>query len=417
MEFQLSQLRSLIKHAYTNVPYYRRRFDARGVNPDKVRDVSDLHVLPYLTKQDIRDHLEDLVARNVAFSNLSIVTTSGTTSIPMKLYVDESVLKPTELAYITTLWNRVGYKFDDRSVVLRGVVPRNGMFEFDEVNNQLILSSFIMTDENLDLYVRLIRQFKPKFIQAYPSSMFILARFIEKKSLPPFRSVKALLLASEPIYPFQRKLMEEVLQCRVFSWYGHTEQAVLAGECECSQFYHLFSEYGVTELVGRDGESIAEEDEDGEIVATGFVNWAVPLIRYRTGDIGSYASEKCPCGRHYVLLKKVEGRVQELVVAADESLVPLGTAICAIHDAEWAMVKQIQFLQEKPGELLIRVVKDHNYAESRVRSYVLELLQKRLGKAFKLKVDVVKEIQRTRMGKNRYVVQKLPIDFVNHQNV
>jgi len=414
-EYQMEQLSKLLHHAYENVPYYRRIFDERGLKPKDIQDLSDLKKLPFLTKEIIQENLKDLVARNYTRSKLQYITTGGSTGIPLGFYSERGVSEARERAFILSLWNRVCFKMGDKCIVLRGNVVRSAdkgtFWEYDPVNKHLILSSYHMTDETLPVYIAKIREIKPDFIQAYPSAITILARYIKENNLEPFPTVKALLCGSENLYSWQRDLLETAFQCRVYSWYGHTEMAVLAGECEKSTFYHIQPEYGIVELIGKDGVNVTSENEVGEIVATGFNNFILPFIRYKTMDIGVYTAKKCDCGRKYSLLKKVEGRLQEFIVANDGSLIPLGPVIFGIHDMGWTKVKQIQFLQELPGELEIRVVKDPFYSDTEIKSFVLKLFIARLKGQFKLNFTLVDHIPRTKSGKYRFLIQKLPIEF------
>lgn len=412
-EYQLTELRKLIQHAYTNVPYYRRLFDSCHLTPNDIKGVEDLRQLPCLTREDVVSNREGLVAENVATSKLSLLGTGGTTGLPLKFYADESVFNPLESAFITCLWNRVGYRFGDKYVVF-GELPPPKLFAFDPNYRLLRFSTFAMTSENLPTYMKLIREFQPKFILATPSALFLLGRFMKDNGVAPFPTVKALLLASERVYDFQRMLLEDVLKCRVFSWYGHRERTVCAGECECSTDYHIYPEYGITELVGRDGETVTEDSEPGEIVGTGFLNWVAPFIRYRTGDVAAYTSKKCRCGRNYRLLKSVEGRTQEYLVARDGSLLTFASLFAAYSiDVGWTdqRIKQIQFLQEAAGEIVIRVVKYPTSTDAEVRKYLLEWANRRLTAFKKAKVDIVKEIPLTQAGKRLYYIQKLHVQL------
>ena len=418
-EYQMQQLSKLLHHAYENVPYYRKVFDERGLRPKDVQDFSDLQKLPSLTKEIIRDNFNDLKATNYPQEKLEYVTTGGSTGVPLGLYYERGVSRAQEWAFMKTQWDRVGYRFRDKCVVLRDYVVKSAnkgkFWESALFGRWLILSSYHMTDETLPKYIDKIRKFKPKFIQAYPSAITILARFMRENDVKPFPTVKAILCSSENLYSWQRDLLEEVFQCRVYSWYGHTERAVLAGECEKSIYYHVFPEYGFVELIGKDGKPVTNQDEIGEIVATGLNNLFMPLIRYRTADLGIYAGYGCECGRNYPLLNRVEGRLQEFIVANDGSLISLGAIIGGIHEAEWTKVKQTQFLQEIPGELVIKVVKDPSYSNAEVEAYVLRLFKARLEGRCKLSVKFVDHIPRTRRGKYRFLIQELPIKFGHYE--
>lgn len=414
-EYQLQQLNRLLNHAYENVPYYRRVFDERGLKPKDIQDSRDLQKLPYLTKEIIQNNINDLKARNFPEKKFEYVTTGGSTGFPLGFYYEKGVSRTIEMAFMKTQWERVGYRFRDKCVVLRGNVVKSAdkgkFWESAMFGRWLILSSYHMTDESLPKYIDRILKFKPKFIQAYPSAITILARFMKENNITSFPTVKALLLGSENLYSWQRELLEEVFQCRVYSWYGHTEMTVLAGECEVNSYYHIFPEYGVVELIDSDSNPVIQDGEMGEIVATGLNNFAMPLIRYRTTDLAIFSNSKCECGRNYSLLKGVEGRLQEFIVAKDGSMIPLGPAIFGIHDAEWAKVKQIQFLQDTPGELEIRVVKAPFYSDTEIESYILKLFKARLEGRCKLNVKFVDHIPLTKSGKYRFLIQRLPIEF------
>ncbi len=161
-----------------------------------------------------------------------------------------------------TQWDRVGYRFTDRCVVLRGGYiigsAKNGVYWKKTLGGRwLLMSSHHMTEETLPAYIDRIRRFKPRFIQGYPpSTAVILARYMREHGIEPISTVKAVLCGSENLYPWQRDLLTEVFGCRVFSWYGNSEQTVLAGECEESTHYHIFPEYGIVELIGRDGRPV-----------------------------------------------------------------------------------------------------------------------------------------------------------------
>jgi len=128
-------------------------------------------------------------------------------------------------------------------------------------------------------------------------------------------------------------------------------------------------------------------------------------------DMAVLANSKCECGRNYSLLKKVEGRLQEFIMANDSSLIALGPVIFGIHDTEWTKIKQIQFLQEVPGELVIQIVKAPFYSDTEIELYVLRLFNARLKGRCKLFVRFVKYIPSTKSGKYRFLIQKLPIKF------
>ncbi len=411
-EYQMQQLKRILYHAYESVPYYRRVFEERGLKPKDIQDFDDLRKLPCLTKAIIRENLSDLIARNYPKSRIQYVTSGGSTGIPLEFCWERGVTDSKEHAFITTLWNRVGFKIGDRCIVLRGNVvysANEGKFwEYDPLKKNLILSSYHMTDEMLPNYIAKIRQFRPDFIQAYPSAITILARFMKKNNIEPFPTVKAILCASENLYPWQRELLEEVMKCRIWSFYGHSERVALAGECEVSTYYHIFPEYGYLELIGNDGNEVTRDRETGEIVATGFNNFICPFIRYRTMDLAVASNTKCKCGRNYPLLKRVEGRLQEFFVDKTGSLI---TFTCS-HKALWNVKEKInayQYVQNEPGKVLLNIDAKSKFSISDIDSVKKTFLH--FYPRLNIETKFAHHIPRTKGGKFRFLVQKLPIEF------
>ena len=412
LAYQAEALSRLLDHAYENVPYYRRIFDERGLVPADIRTPGDLALLPFLTKEIVQANLADLKARNYPESAFEYVRTSGSTGTPMGFYYERGTSRAKEWAFMKVQWDRVGYRFTDRCVVLRGHVVnpasdgacwRKALF-----GRWLIMSSHLMTDETLPSYIDRIRRFRPRFIHAYPSTAVILARYMREHGVEAFPTVQAVLCGSENLYPWQRSLLAEVFECRVFSWYGNSEQTVLAGECEESAHYHIFPEYGVVELIGQDGLPVEGPGAMGEVVATNLTNFVCPLIRYRTMDVAVATDERCSCGRQYPLLERVEGRLQEFIVTRSGHLISV-TPI-NYESGAFERIRQFQMCQEEMGELIMRIVRKPTYTDEDTRQLIHEL-RWQLGDEVNVHIRFVDEIPRTRGGKFRYLIQKLPIEI------
>ncbi len=409
--YQAEALSHLLDHAYENVPYYRRIFDERGLIPTDIQTPGDLALLPFLTKENIQTNIADLKARNYPESAFEYVTTGGSTGIPVGFYYERGVSRAKEWAFMKTQWDRVGYRFTDRCVVLRGYIvgsAEDGVYwKKALLGRWLLMSSHHMTEETLPAYIDRIRRFHPRFIQAYPSMAVILARYMREHDIAPFSTVKAVLCGSENLYPWQRSLLSEAFGCRVFSWYGNSEQTVLAGECEESTHYHIFPEYGIVELIGPDGRPIERAGETGEVVTTSLINPIFPLIRYRTMDVAILGNGSCSCGRNYLLFERVEGRLQEFIVTKDRRLISM-TAV-NMHSGVFDNIAQFQFYQREEGKILMRIVRRPGYTGADTEQILRELERK-----FEGSVDVVirfvGKIPRTRRGKYQFLIQDLPLD-------
>ena len=151
------------------------------------------------------------------------------------------------------------------------------------------------------------------------------------------------------------------------------------------------------ELIDEDGKIITHEGKQGEIVGTGLTNDIFPLIRYRTGDMGVYTSHLCPCGRHYPLLMKIEGRTQEFIINKIGDKLPM-TGMYGIIPNSSNFVKEYQFFQREPGELILKIVRYNGFSDKDEHLIVQRLL-KTLGPEFQIVVEYVDTVKRTPAGK------------------
>jgi phenylacetate-CoA ligase len=418
-EYQIQQLSKLLFHAYTNVPYYRRVFDERGLKPKDIRNLDDLRKLPYLTKDIIRENLNELIATNYPKHKFQFVTTGGSTGIPMGLYIERGRTEAMDLAFMLIQWNMVGLSRGDRRVVLRGNVIQSAdkrkFWDHKPMSKKLILSSYHITDETLPKYIEKIQKFKPAFIQAYPSAISILGRYMKEYNVEPFPTVKAIACDSEILYPWQSEMLKNVFQCQVYDFYGHAERAVMAGQCGKGCCYHIFPEYGITEIIGNDSEPVIDENGIGEIVATGLNNFIFPLIRYRTMDLAVPTSAKCECGRNSALLKRIEGRLQQLIVSKTKNLIPL-TGAYGLVAMSSENIKENQFYQDTEGEVILNIVKGGNFTDRDTKKIQNNFL-KRFGDQFNLTICFVDFIPRMQNGKFPILIQKLPNEFWKRENL
>ncbi|MFA5070040.1 MAG: phenylacetate--CoA ligase family protein [Patescibacteria group bacterium] len=415
-EYQLSNLKRIIKHAYDNIPYYNRVFKENAIKPEDIKNLEDIKKIPFLNKEIVRKNLSDLIARNVAKKDTEYVTTGGSTAIPVGLFIEKKT-NLIRFAFEWRAWNWMDYHFREPCVVLRGRVLKNRISLYDPVNNYLILSAYKMTEDNLKKYLDLINGFRPKIIRAYPSSATVLARYIKEKKIKFNQEgfLKAISTSSENLYDSQRNFLEQAYRCKVFDKYGNSEQATILGECAKHEGYHDFMEYSLTELVDTKGNDIKEEGGSGEIVSTVFTNRAMPLIRYRSEDLATYTNKLCSCGRKLKLYSEIIGRKQEMIITKLGNLITMTALIFATHSPIFKNVKQFQFIQNEPGKLLLKIIKNDSYAREDTNT-ILQELENKLEKQLTIQLQFVNEIPLTPRGKYRFLIQNLPIDtFENHE--
>ena len=404
-EYQLSEIKRIVAHAYYNTKGYRRLYDQAGVHPDDIKTPDDIRKFPFVEKEMIRDHLEDFSA---PIEERTYVTTGGSTGIPFGFYREPKAFAK-ELASKAHQYARVGWKEGDRQIVFRGLpIHSPDHMVFVPEFNELRCSSYHLVPEWMEVYCQKAWEYRPDWIRCYPSSGYIFAHFLKEtgRSFPP---IKGLLCASENLYDFQKALFHEVFHARVFSHYGHYELAALAGFCEYEDTYHVLPQYGYVELIGTDGEPIKEPGKMGEIVATSFIIHATPFIRYRTRDFATLKGWECPfCERPYQIWEKIDGRLQEFIVTGTGRLISM-TAI-NFHDDIFDHIKQFQFYQEEKGKVTFCYIPKPTLNNSILQDVRRRLLVK-LGDDVELELKAVNDIPLTPRGKHRFLIQKLHIEF------
>ena len=405
-EYQLQELSKLLLHAYENVPYYTKVFDKLGLKPKDIKSVQNLQKLPFLKKTIINKNIEDLKAANYHERKFEYTYTGGSTGEPLKFYTEKGVWLSLLTAYGKILMDWTGCSYFDKSVFITG---RDTPWKYQFFGRMLVLSSFYMNETYMPQFIEKIRKLKPKYITTYPSAITFLARYMQKNNIEYFPSVKAVIFHAETLYSWQRKLVEEVFRCRVYDNYGLREQTVIGGTCGHTNYYHMFPEYGVLELVDKEGKPITKEGEIGEIVGTGFHTYIFPFIRYKTGDLGVYTKKKCECGRNYPLLERIEGRLQDFVISKTKKLVPF-TRFQHLAAESSDNIEGSQFYQDKEGELVLNIVKTKNYTDADTQT-LQKNFNKFLGNEFDLLIRFVDEIPLSNRGKCQFLIQKLPIEF------
>jgi len=403
-EYQVLHLRKILEHCAAHVPYYRDLFRKAGFDPGAVRKLEDISALPTLDKEIVRSRLQELLASNIQPSERLYFTTGGTTAEPLGLYAPKEA-GWRERAFMETQWARIGYRTTDLRAMLKGwVVNNRSRWRYDANEHSLIFSNYHMTPEMVRRYADVIKRRRVSFLHAYPSAAMNFARLLEESNTPPPR-FKAILLGSESIYPGQRERIEGFFGCRVYSWYGHSEDTVLAGECEVSANYHIFPEYSFVEVLKEDGSAATEEGESGELVGTTLYNRVMPLLRYRTGDWAVVGPKNCACGRHYRLLSATQGRRQEVLVGKLDNLISF-TAL-NMHSPVLDNVWQFQFHQREKGKAELRVVRKPSYSERDSRA-ILAAFGEKMGDTIDLHLTFADELSLTERGKFRLIVQNIP---------
>jgi phenylacetate-CoA ligase len=409
VRYQDERLREMVHHAYETVPYYRRLFDGEGLTPADIQTHADLPRLPLLTKEILKANFDDLRSRSFPRASLSDGHTSGTTGTPMEVLYDGSMMAMTYAALDRQYrWAGVNLeRFGDRVAVLRGniIVPltrsKPPFWRMNWYHNQLLLSNFHMSPENLPAYFEKLRRFRPAVLDGYPSSVYVLAKVLLNRDerLP----LKAVLTSSETLFDFQREAMEEAFQCRVFDYYGAAERVVFAAECEAHQGHHLLPEYGITEIVDSDGKPVPDGQE-GLMVGTSLQNFGMPLLRYATNDRTAIKTGECACGRPFPLMEDVTTKAEDLVLLPDGRFI--SPSVLTHPFKPLNAIDGSQIVQTDRDRLVIRIVPRADYSEADSEQ-LIGALKARLGQGMRVELEFVDELPKTASGKFKWVVSEV----------
>jgi phenylacetate-CoA ligase len=410
--YQLNKLHEILKLAYQKTGYYRRLFDSIGFYPNDLHCLEDMNELPTIDKQTVVNNLSDMCTRSIKTVDVDFTSTGGTSGTPIRFYINAD-RSSIEYAYLTKSWERTGYRLGMPMVVLRSRVVQpdgNGLrHEYDPLLRHHYYSNFHMSEDNMARYLEHIATIGPCFLHVYPSSVAALARHILRKGVQPPKNIRGIIAESEIVYPEQRRMVEDVFGCRCFSCYGHSEKLVLAAECEHSNDYHVWPAYGYFELLDENGKSVTKPGQKGEIVGTGFINTVMPFIRYRTGDCATYVNDHCrACGREHIIIREIQGhRTQEVLIALDGS--EISWTALNMHDDTFLGVKQFQFMQEKPGRAVLRLVPADGFVEEDINR-IHRNLGKKLEGRINFTIELVDSIALSARGKAVYVDQRISSD-------
>jgi len=408
LDKQNEKLRLLIAHAYEQVPYYREIMDEKSLKPSDFKNISDISKLPVLNKETVRKRQKDLMARNASRRKLKMGHTSGTTGSPLEVWWDI----PSILISTATLWRFRGWaglRYGDPFVTVTGnvIVPlaqKNPPFwRYNKFQNQLLVSSFHLTEQNIDVVLAKIRAFKPKAIDAYPSTAFILAKRLLDSS--ETLHLNSIITSSETLYTHQRELIEKGFGCRVYDFYASAERVVFATECEHHTGHHVYPEYGITEIVDARGNPCSV-GITGRVIGTGLENFAMPLLRYEIGDMTNWTNICCPCGRNGMpMFSPITTKAEDMLVLSDGRII--SPSILTHPFKPMHNIFESQIIQEEKDRIRILIVPRSKFSANDEKILV-GALKERLGSLIKIEIELVSNIPRTSGGKLRWVISKVP---------
>lgn len=371
-----------------------------------------LERLPLMSKEDVKRGPERYVNSGLAAHRRLPMFTGGSTSIPMRFYLQRGVSRAKELAAFDFMAERFGTDGPGVVLALRGQSVPEGrskrLWMYEPIKRHLILSSDHLEPAYMRQYVEALQTWQPRYVQAFPSALYPIVLWLRENGRENLLDgVRSVTLYSESVYEHHMAAFKQFFRCPVVVHYGHTERAVFALTLPNDPRYHVLGHYGYAELIDAAGQPVTEPGRVGEIVATSFDNQAMPFVRYRTGDYAVLGSNPNLAMEGSMVLDRIEGRIQEYVVCADHRLVTV-TTLGAAHIREFELCSRIQYEQSEPGHLKVRVV-SLRALEPPQKQRICEAIEAKTQGGCRVALEEVDFIELTQRGKQRLLIQGLDL--------
>lgn len=401
---------SLLRHCYHNVPYYRQLFDAESVMLSEIdRDpFVALQALPFLTKEIIRARSDELTSRDLGKRTWFYNTSGGSTGEPVRFIQDQEYASKSQALKLLYA-HRIGKLPCESELRIWG--SERDIFQGtasirSRLGNALTRTSYVnafrMTPEVMRDAIERINAQRPKLIVAYAQAMYELATFAQRENLRVVPQ-RAIMTSAGTLYNFMRTKISEVFGCPVYNRYGSREVGDIA--CERLDADGLFvAPWGTfVEIIDERGNPVPPGVE-GEIVVTSLINFAMPLLRYRIGDRGSFL-EPSPYSTTGQVLKSVSGRVVDSFITRDGTIVDGEYFTHLMYFRPWVL--KFQVVQETVDEIVFRVVPTDVEAPLAELDEIISKTHLVMGDRVKVTFNFMNDISPADSGKYRYTISKV----------
>jgi phenylacetate-CoA ligase len=403
IEYRDERLRRLVAHCYQNVPYYRGEMEARHLAPADIQRASDLVKLPILTKEILRVHSTDLLARTIPSKSISWTRTGGTTGEPIRVAKTRECHAWQGMCFERGLeWG--GLRFDRARVVIFGGSLGLGQPSATQrvarlLRGDLFVPAFELRSDTAQRYVSAIRDSGVRFAVGYASALYSLARLTEDTG--KHIRFDAVFPTAELLLPEWESVIRRAFQCAVLPFYGSGEVNSLGFSRSGAPGYSIPEEHAVIETVTGEGE--ANLVGDGAFLVTDLDNYAMPLLRYRNGDAGKI-SECNGSSSPFSQIERLDGRSNSFLMTDKGSLISgvIGTHV--FREVPGA-VKTYQVIQEEPRRIVIKIVETPAFTDAHER-LIVGLLTRYLGPEMKIDVEKVPSIPIPPSGKAVFVINR-----------
>ena len=323
-EIQDEKLVKQVKHAWDNVPYYRKKMEEKGLTPEDIKGTEDLHKLPFISKADLRESYPYGLLGVPLKDCVRIQSTSGTTGKRVVAFYTQHDIDLWEDCCARAI-TAAGGTDEDVCQVSYGYELFTGGPGLNGGSHKVGCLTIPTSSGNTDRQIMFIRDLSTTILCCTPSyAAFLGERMKEMGMGPDDIPLKAGIFGAEAWSEEMRRDIQNNLGIKAYDIYGLTELSGpgVAFECSAQNGMHINEDHFIAEIIDPDTEEVLPEGTEGELVFTAIDKEAFPLLRYRTRDICCLTREKCPCGRTHVRMAKPKGRSDDMLIIRGVNVFP-----------------------------------------------------------------------------------------------
>ena len=324
LAWQNERLVAQVRHVYDSVPYYRAKMDEKGVKPEDIHGVEDLHLLPFLSKADLRDGYPYGLLGTPLRDVVRIHSTSGTTGRRVVAFYTQADIDLWEDCCARAIMAAGGTN-EDVVQVAYGYGLFTGGSGLHGGAHKVGAMTLPMSSGNTERQIQFMQDLHSTILCCTPSYAAYIGETIHEMGLSPDDlDLKAGIFGAEPWTEEMRRDIEKSLGIKAYDIYGLTETSGpgVAFECSAQNGMHINEDHFIAEIIDPDTGEVLPEGSKGELVFTALTKQAFPLLRYRTRDITVLRREKCSCGRTHVKMAKPMGRSDDMLIIRGVNVFP-----------------------------------------------------------------------------------------------
>ena len=320
---QSERLVKQVKHVWDNVPYYRAKMEEKGVTPDDIKGIEDLHKLPFLTKDDLRDAYPYGLVGKPLKDCVRIQSTSGTTGRRVVAFYTQADIDLWEDCCARAI-TAVGGTDEDVVQVAYGYGLFTGGPGLNGGSHKVGCLTVPMSSGNTDRQLQFMTDLQSTIICCTPSYAAYLGESIEERGIKDQIKLKAGIFGAEAWTEAMRQDIQNKLGIKAYDIYGLTETSGpgVAFECEEQTGMHINEDHFIAEIINPETGEVLPEGEKGELVFTAITKEAFPLLRYRTKDLCVLSRKPCSCGRTHIKMSKPMGRSDDMLIIRGVNVFP-----------------------------------------------------------------------------------------------